>query len=172
MSSHTPAPTLDHPIVSPPSTSSSNPPFNDTAFQRTTTFPHKTSPDDSMSNPFTETDTLVINTEPIELDSTSVGLETVNSRGGGELKRTNTVGSRSGGTKKGGVSPDIEEEEAGVEVGVLGRGDVGELRAKRAQHLATRSKDPAVLVDLPQGPTADEVAAAQAVEGVVTPKLE
>jgi len=37
--------------------------------------------------------------------------------------------------------------------------------------LANRSKDPAVIVSLPNEPTADEVAAAKATEGTVTPGI-
>lgn len=42
---------------------------------------------------------------------------------------------------------------------------------KRAAMLATRSKDPGVIVDLPQEPTAEEVEAAKSAEGTVTPGL-
>lgn len=37
--------------------------------------------------------------------------------------------------------------------------------------LASRSKDPGVIVDLPQDPTAEEVQAAKSAEGTVTPGL-
>lgn len=37
--------------------------------------------------------------------------------------------------------------------------------------LASRSKDPAVLVNLPGDPTAEEVEAAKSAEGTVTPAL-
>jgi hypothetical protein len=37
--------------------------------------------------------------------------------------------------------------------------------------LASRSRDPAVLVDIPQDPNADEVAAANTIAGQVTPAL-
>ena len=42
---------------------------------------------------------------------------------------------------------------------------------KRAAMLASRSRDPAVLVDIPQDPNADEVAAANTIAGQVTPAL-
>lgn len=38
--------------------------------------------------------------------------------------------------------------------------------------LANRSKDPGVIVDVPQYPTAEEVEAAKSAEGVTTPRLE
>jgi len=42
---------------------------------------------------------------------------------------------------------------------------------KRAAMLASRSRDPAVLVDIPQDPNAEEVAAANTIAGQVTPAL-
>lgn len=38
--------------------------------------------------------------------------------------------------------------------------------------LAKRGKDPGVIVDLPTEPTAEEVLAAKATEGVTTPAVE
>jgi len=40
---------------------------------------------------------------------------------------------------------------------------------KRAAMLASRSKDPGVIVDVPQDPTAEEVEAAKSADGTVTP---
>lgn len=37
--------------------------------------------------------------------------------------------------------------------------------------LASRSKDPSVIVDVPQDPTAEEVEAAKSAEGTITPGL-
>lgn len=37
--------------------------------------------------------------------------------------------------------------------------------------LARRTRDPGVIVDLPQEPTAEEVLAAKATEGAVTPRI-
>ncbi len=37
--------------------------------------------------------------------------------------------------------------------------------------LASRSKDPSVIVDVPQHPTAEEVEAAKSAEGTVTPSV-
>jgi hypothetical protein len=42
---------------------------------------------------------------------------------------------------------------------------------KRAAMLATRSKDPSVIVDVPREPTAEEVEAAKSAEGASTPLL-
>jgi hypothetical protein len=44
-------------------------------------------------------------------------------------------------------------------------------RQKRAALLASRSKDPGVIVDLPPDPTAEEVEAAKSAEGTVTPGI-
>jgi hypothetical protein len=43
---------------------------------------------------------------------------------------------------------------------------------KRAAMLASRSKDPGVIVDVPQFPTAEEVQAAKSGDGMVTPGLK
>ncbi|KAF2847627.1 hypothetical protein T440DRAFT_470910 [Plenodomus tracheiphilus IPT5] len=43
--------------------------------------------------------------------------------------------------------------------------------AQRAAMLASRSKDPGVIVDVPREPTAEEVHAARSGEGLVTPGL-
>jgi hypothetical protein len=42
---------------------------------------------------------------------------------------------------------------------------------KRAAMLASRSKDPGVIVDVPQDPTAEEVEAAKSADGTITPGL-
>ena len=42
---------------------------------------------------------------------------------------------------------------------------------KRAALLSTRSKDPGVIVDVPQDPTAEEVQAAKSAEGTITPAI-
>ena len=42
---------------------------------------------------------------------------------------------------------------------------------KRAALLSTRSKDPGVIVDVPQYPTAEEVQAAKSAEGSITPAI-
>lgn len=43
---------------------------------------------------------------------------------------------------------------------------------KRAAMLANRSKDPGVIVDLPQHPTAEEVEAAKSADGLTTPGVD
>lgn len=43
------------------------------------------------------------------------------------------------------------------------------MKQKRAAMLASRSKDPGVIVDVPSDPTAEEVEAAKIAEGTVTP---
>lgn len=42
---------------------------------------------------------------------------------------------------------------------------------QRAAMLASRSKDPGVIVDVPQEPTAEEVEAAKSADGTTTPGL-
>ncbi|KAF2465082.1 uncharacterized protein BDR25DRAFT_198049, partial [Lindgomyces ingoldianus] len=129
--------------------------------QRSSSFQHKTSPAVPPTHSFIETNTPAINDTPVELDSVPASL-----KGG---KRRNTAGEGEGGV----VSPNLGEEED-INQEFLGEGKDGvskELRAKRAAMLASRSKDPAVLVDLPQEPTAEEVEAAKSGEGTVTPGL-
>ncbi|KAF2187109.1 hypothetical protein K469DRAFT_468646, partial [Zopfia rhizophila CBS 207.26] len=128
---------------------------------RTDSFPHKTSPAVASTRPFIEMNTPAINETPVELDSIPTSPQ--------EVKRRDTDGSGRVGV----VSPNLGEEE-GIQEEFLGEGEKGEggkLREKRAKMLATRSKDPAVLVDLPKDPTAEEVEAAKSAEGTVTPGL-
>lgn len=66
-------------------------------------------------------------------------------------------------------SPDTDDEVMEELSGVTGEGT--REREKRAAMLASRSRDPAVLVDIPQDPNADEVAAANTIAGQVTPAL-
>lgn len=40
-----------------------------------------------------------------------------------------------------------------------------------SRHAGRRTRDPGVIVDLPQEPTAEEVLAAKATEGAVTPRI-
>jgi hypothetical protein len=42
-------------------------------------------------------------------------------------------------------------------------------KQERAAMLASRSKDPGVIVDVPREPTAEEVEAAKSADGTVTP---
>jgi hypothetical protein len=46
------------------------------------------------------------------------------------------------------------------------------LGQKRAAILASRSKDPGVIVDVPREPTAEEVEAAKSGDGMITPGLD
>jgi hypothetical protein len=43
------------------------------------------------------------------------------------------------------------------------------MKQERAAMLASRSKDPGVIVDVPSEPTAEEVSAAKSADGTVTP---
>lgn len=65
-------------------------------------------------------------------------------------------------------SPGDEED---IDGEFLGEGRKDEATAKRAAMLASRSKDPSVIVDVPREPTAEEVHAARSAEGLVTPGL-
>jgi len=120
-------------------------------------FPHKTSASVASIKPFIETSTPAINSEPVEMDASP----TVERRG-------------TGMTDDGGegrmFSPDQDDEIMEELSGVRGEGTG--VREKRAAMLASRSKDPAVLVDIPQDPNADEVASANTVAGQVTPAPE
>ncbi|KAF3032779.1 hypothetical protein E8E11_001217 [Didymella keratinophila] len=112
---------------------------------RSTTFSHKTSPAVATQTPLIDTSVPAINAHPVELD----GIPTSPQEQG--LKR------REGGSRM--LSPadgDIDAEflsEDGKGAGQLGR-------EKRAAMLASRSKDPGVIVDVPDEPTADAVEAA------------
>ncbi|OAL44081.1 hypothetical protein IQ07DRAFT_636514 [Pyrenochaeta sp. DS3sAY3a] len=134
-----------------------------------TTFPHKTSPAVATQTPLINTDTPAINAgAPVEIDGTEMDGETVRRRGTGEsgvLVGGAGVGSRVG---SGVLSPGDEEDIDGEFLGE-GEGGVGRVRANRAAILASRSKDPSVIVDVPQDPTAEEVEAAKSAEGTVTP---
>ncbi|ORY14547.1 hypothetical protein BCR34DRAFT_451434, partial [Clohesyomyces aquaticus] len=130
---------------------------------RSGSFPHKTSPAVAPSRPFIETSTPAINDTPVELDGVPTSPK--------EVKRRDTNGKEGG--EGVGVSPGLGEQ-GDIDEEFLGEGKEGvgkEVMAKRAAMLASRSKDPAVLVDLPQEPTAEEVEAAKSAEGTVTPGL-
>ncbi|KAF2807023.1 uncharacterized protein BDZ99DRAFT_573698 [Mytilinidion resinicola] len=141
--------------------STSNPPsaVTDTApvspVARSTSFPHKTSSAVAPSKPSIDTSTPAINTEPIEMDASPT------------VERRGTGVSEEGEGRM--FSPD-QDDEILEELGVKGEG-VG-VREKRAAMLAARSKDPAVLVDIPHDPNAEEVAAANTVAGQTTPAPE
>lgn len=56
-------------------------------------------------------------------------------------------------------------------VSVGEEGDGREGAEQRAAMLASRSKDPGVIVDVPKEPTAEEVEAAKSADGTVTPGI-
>lgn len=66
-------------------------------------------------------------------------------------------------------SPDLGDQVMEELSGIRGEGT--REREKRAALLSSRSRDPAVLVDIPRDPNADEVAAANTIAGQVTPSL-
>lgn len=87
-----------------------------------------------------------------------------------EIKRRTTGGVEGKET----VAPGLDEEDDIAEefLGELGERGVGKSRREnRAAIIASRSKDPGVIVDLPAEPTAEEVEAAKSAEGTVTPGL-
>ncbi|KAF2258821.1 hypothetical protein CC78DRAFT_90982 [Lojkania enalia] len=154
------------PPISPPTvdtTASENAPAtaNETANEmdnpispvhRSSSFPHKTS-SAAPVHAFIETSTPAINDVAVEID----GIE----------RRAGANSTGNGVVSPGlGEAEDVDEEFLGE-----GKGAGRAVREKRAAMLANRSKDPAVLVDLPQEPTAEEVEAAKAMEGTVTPAV-
>lgn len=144
------------PVVSPPPAA-----LNETVadpvspVSRSSTFPHKTSPAVATQTPLIDTNTRAINDAPVELDaSTPVSPEEA-------MKRRDTLGLGEQGSTgiKGSIrSPDDEQD---IDAEFLGGGEntTKEAREKRAAILAERLKDPSVIVDVPKGPTAEEVEA-------------
>ncbi|KAF2132988.1 hypothetical protein P153DRAFT_382609 [Dothidotthia symphoricarpi CBS 119687] len=124
--------------------------------ERTNTFPHKTSAAVVTQTPLIDMNTPAINAAPVELDSVSVGEE-----------RRETGGTTRGIVIGGSTGVASLSDEEGVNGEVLGRGFDGS--EQRVAMLASRSKDPSVIVDVPQEPTAEEVSAAKSAEGMVTP---
>lgn len=108
---------------------------------RSSTFAHKTSPAVVSQTPLIDTNTPAINAAPVELD----GIPMAGITGSG----------------------DDGDKEARFLSGEV-RDGVGE---QRAAMLASRSKDPGVIVDVPQEPTAEEVEAAKSADGTVTPGI-
>jgi len=93
---------------------------------------------------FIDTTVAPINTNPVELDSTPVS----------------PIVRKEGWKPSKIVSPNEEEDEAyGELTGEKGGNEV--VREKRKQLLAERSKDPAVLVDIPPTPRAEEYGVAE-----------
>ncbi|KAH7379102.1 hypothetical protein DE146DRAFT_303271 [Phaeosphaeria sp. MPI-PUGE-AT-0046c] len=106
---------------------------------RSSTFPHKTSPAVVSHTPLIDMNTPAINAAPVELDGVPMA-----------------------GITSPGDEGDKEERFLSGEA-TVGRGE------QRAAMLASRSKDPGVIVDVPQEPTAEEVEAAKSADGSVTP---
>lgn len=155
--------------ISPPTSSTTDPTATTT---KSTTFPHKTSVAVATSTPSIDTSTPAINAAPVELD----GIPTSPA----EASRKVTTDSKNepalSRERKGSVvvSPGLDVE-GEIEREFLGEGNVEEsaqVKQKRADILANRSKDPGVIVDVPQYPTAAEVEAAKSADGVSTPNLE
>jgi len=143
--------------ISPPTTSTpatSADPISPVS--RSSTFQHKTSPAVATQTPLIDTATPAINAAPVELDGIPTSADA--------LKRRTTDASSGGGV----LSPADEED---IDGEFLGEGErTGrEAKEKRAAMLASRSKDPGVIVDVPTFPTAEEVEAAKSAEGTVTP---
>ncbi|KAF1931991.1 uncharacterized protein M421DRAFT_1679 [Didymella exigua CBS 183.55] len=135
--------------ISPPTETPVSP------ISRSTTFPHKTSIAAATQTPLIDTSVPAINAQPVELD----GIPT--SPHEQELKRRETGGSRVLSPADGDIDAEFLSED-GKGAGQLGR------REKRAAMLANRSKDPGVIVDVPDEPTADavEVADSKGRQGV------
>jgi len=110
------------------------------------TFVKHTTTDATSTHPFIDTTVAPINAAPVELDSTPVdSVSPVERKESWKVK-----GDRTSAT----ISPDLDEEIYGELNGEKGGNGVS--REKRKELLAARSKDPAVLVDLPQTPRAEE----------------
>ncbi|KAJ4345601.1 uncharacterized protein N0V89_011734 [Didymosphaeria variabile] len=131
---------------------------------RQSTFPHKTSAAVSTRTPYIDTSTPAINAAPVELDSIPASPGPVQRRATEEEK------DRKGNVVSPGLG-EVDEAEAEL-LGEGGKSGRGEVTQKRAAMLARRGKDPGVIVDLPKEPTAEEVLAAKATEGVTTPAVE
>ncbi|KAH7061734.1 hypothetical protein BKA63DRAFT_201388 [Paraphoma chrysanthemicola] len=151
------------PPISPPTITSNVPPATDgpiSPVARSGTFPHKTSPAVATQTRLIDTSTPAINDAPVELDGVVLTHE--------DIKRRTTGGSTSGSVV---LNPADDED---IDAEFLGEGEnAGRgVREKRAAMLASRSKDPGVIVDVPQDPTAEEVEAAKSADGTITPGLK
>ncbi|KAF1938017.1 hypothetical protein EJ02DRAFT_458214 [Clathrospora elynae] len=143
----------------PPASSSSSDPIS--PISRSKIFPNKTAAVVMGQTRLIDTNTRAINDTPVELDGGAISPEDSRRRGTG-----GSVGVGGSVMRSPADEEDIDAEFLGGEEN-LGR----EARAKRAEMLATRSKDPSVIVDVPQDPTAEEVEAARSADGMVTPGL-
>ncbi|KAF2653752.1 hypothetical protein K491DRAFT_501582 [Lophiostoma macrostomum CBS 122681] len=159
-----PEPTpISPPIQTDTSSSAAQPSGPISPVTRSGTFEHKTSGAVPPAIPEINTDIKAVNAAPVEIDGIQTSAEEV------ELKRSNTTGSRKGNL----VSPNLGEEDE-IEAEFLGEGEKGvgkELKEKRAAILAARSKDPGVIVNMPDVPTAEEVEAAKSADGTTTPAI-
>ncbi|KAJ4382631.1 hypothetical protein N0V86_001853 [Didymella sp. IMI 355093] len=125
--------------ISPPTETPVSP------ISRSTTFPHKTSPAVATQTAMIDTSVPAINSQPVELDGMPTSPQEQ------ELKRRETSGSRVLSPADGDIDAEFLSEDG------KGAGQLG--REKRAAMLASRSKDPGVIVDIPDEPTADAVEA-------------
>lgn len=175
---------------SAPANDTTEPPVSPVA--RQTTFPHKTSAAVSTRTPFIDTATPAINAAPVELDGVPTSPLAKEKKDAGNVGVVGLgeeaeieaeflgEGSRSGGREVSEVRPcNIATQymppmtylkqhlflpkDAGCRL--MGK-------QKRKEMLAQRGRDPGVIVDLPTEPTAEEVRAAKAMEGAVTPGVE
>ncbi|KNG44616.1 fungal transcription factor [Stemphylium lycopersici] len=141
----------DQPTFPPP-----NDPVSPISSSSSTSFPHKTSLAATTQTPRIDTNTRAINDVPIELD------------GGAGVSVEEFVKRRRDG--EGGIRGFIRSpDEEGIDAEFLSEGGdaTREGREKRAAMLASRSKDPGVIVDVPQEPTAEEVEAARKADALV-----
>ncbi|KAF2088249.1 hypothetical protein K490DRAFT_56258 [Saccharata proteae CBS 121410] len=118
------------------------------------------------TKPSIDTSTPAINAQPVEMDGTPTTTsphEVRERMGSWDIGGSSSGGSHggigaSGGGGAGGMSAAsalAEEEDALEEFGLVGR-QRGRSEA-RAQLLSSRKSDPAVLVDIPQGPSVEEL---------------
>ncbi|KAF3040152.1 hypothetical protein E8E12_009302 [Didymella heteroderae] len=126
--------------ISPPTETPTAP------ISRSTTFPRKTSPAVATQTSLIDTSVPAINAQPVELDGIPTSPQEQ------ELKRRETGGSRMLSPADGDIDAEFSSED--------GKGTWQLGREKRAAMLASRSKDPGVIVDVPDEPTADAVEAA------------
>ncbi|KAF2627742.1 hypothetical protein BU25DRAFT_43393 [Macroventuria anomochaeta] len=125
--------------ISPPNETPISP------ISRTAAFPHKTSPAVATQTPLIDTSVPAINAQPVELDGIPTSPQEQ------ELKRRETGGTRV-------LTP--ADEDIDAEFLSEGGKGAGQLGRERAAILASRSKDPGVIVDIPDEPTAEAVEAA------------
>ncbi|CAI6332157.1 unnamed protein product [Periconia digitata] len=140
------------------------------------TFAHKTSTAATTTTPFIDTSTPAINAAPVELDGASISPDQMSRKAGTKESQSTDLPPSSGRERSGSVvvSPGLDEE-GEIEREFLGEGNVEEsahVKQKRAAMLATRSKDPGVIVDVSNpNPTAEEVEAAKSADGASTPAI-